>query len=358
MKKTLSLILALVMSMSLMTACSGGTSASSAAPAASSGAQSVAESSAAASAPAASTPAKKDKMVIAGIYKAGDQQWFIGEGAAAKKKALAMGASDFLFIDAKMNPDTYLQALDNAITQGVSGIIVCVPDQKLSAITVQKCAAANIPVIAADDQLLDDSGKQIAPWVGIDSYNIGQSMGQWTGKYIQDHKISGDDVGLLLLTMDQVSSCVPRTKGQYDTWMKTFPDWPANRVFRADYNGEQDKGYNAAAGIFTGNPKIKKWIIMTPNDEGAAGACRALEAAGLDKDAVVCGMGGYLGKLDFEKKEETCFKATAYIDYNAVGEATAEEMMNFLQKGTKIPEKFATPAKMATRENYKEIMGN
>ena len=31
-----------------------------------------------------------DKIVIAGIYKAGDQEWFIGEGEAAKKQALSM----------------------------------------------------------------------------------------------------------------------------------------------------------------------------------------------------------------------------------------------------------------------------
>lgn len=342
MKKAFSLFLAFIMLALVATSCSSKETAASTPPEV--------------TLPATS-PAGSDNIVIAGIYKSGDQEWFIGEGAAAKKTALEMGASDFLFIDAKMNPDTYLQALDNVIAQKVSGLIVCIPDQTLSSVTVQKCSEAGIPVIAADDPLADENGKQIAPWVGIDSYNIGQSMAEWTAQYVKDNGIEGDNVGLLLLTMDTVSSCVPRTEGQYDTWMKIFPDWPQERVFRADYNGEQDKGYNAAAGIFTANPQITKWIVMTPNDEGAAGACRALEAASLDKDAVVCGMGGYLGKLDFEKEEETCFKATAYIDYNSVGEATAEEMMNYILNGTEIPETFVTPAKMATRDNYKEIMG-
>lgn len=344
MKKAFSLILAFVLISALIVGC-GSTKAE----------NTATQASEAVEAPAAQ--ASNEKIVLAGIYKSGDQEWFIGEGAAAKKTALEMGASDFLFIDAKMNPDVYLQALDNVIAQNVSGLLVCIPDQTLSAITVQKCEEAGIPVIAADDPLTDENGNQLAPWVGIDSYNIGVSMGEWTSQYIIDHKIESDDVGLLLLTMDTVSSCVPRTEGQYDSWMEAFPDWPAERVFRADYNGEQDKGYNAAAGIFTANPQITKWVVMTPNDEGAAGACRALEAAGLDKEAVVCGMGGYLGKLDFEKEEETCFKATAYIDYNAVGEATAREMMEYILNGTEIPEKYATPAKMATRENYKEIIG-
>ena len=41
-------------------------------------------------------------IVIAGIYKSGDQQWFIGEGAAAEEKAKEMGASEFMYIDVKL----------------------------------------------------------------------------------------------------------------------------------------------------------------------------------------------------------------------------------------------------------------
>ncbi|MEM1484145.1 substrate-binding domain-containing protein [Oscillospiraceae bacterium PP1C4] len=302
------------------------------------------------------TTAPAKDIVIAGIYKAGDQQWFIGEGDAAKAKCLEMGAKDFMYIDAKMNPDTYLQALDNAITQGVSGILVCVPDQKLSAITVQKCKEAGIPVIAADDQLLDESGKMIAPWVGIDGKAIGVAVGEWTANYAKENKMTGDDAAVLYLTMDQVSSCVPRTEGQIESWGKVFPDWAAERTFKSDYNGEQDKAYNAAAGIFTANPQIKKWIVMTPNDEGAAGATRALEAAGLDKDAVVCGIGGYLAKLEFAKAEPSAFKATAFINYVDVGAYSAENMMNYLVAGVEIPKEFKTPAVMITKDNYVEIM--
>jgi len=133
-------------------------------------------------------------------------------------------------------------------------------------------------------------------------------------------------------------------------------DWKKENTFKSDYNGEQDKAYNAAAGIFTANPKIKKWIVMTPNDEGAAGATRALEAAGLDKDSVVCGIGGYLAKLEFAKAEPSAFKATAFINYVDVGAYSAENMMKFLNDGVEIPMEFKTPAVMITKDNYKEIM--
>lgn len=318
-----------------------------------------------AASPDASTPeqnsgsvsgGEKKDIIIAGIYKAGDQQWFIGEGEAAKAKALEMGAKDFMYIDAKMNPDTYLQALDNAITQGVSGILVCVPDQKLSAVTVQKCKDAGIPVIACDDPLTDETGKFIAPFVGIDAYAIGLACGEWSAQYAKDNGMTGDDVGVLFLTMDQVSSCVPRTQGQLESWKKAFPDWPESRIFKSDYNGETEKGFNAAAGIFTANPNIKKWIVMTPNDEGASGATRALEQAGVDKNSVVCGIGGYLAKLEFAKEEGSAFKATAFINYVDVGAYSAENMMNYLVNGIEIPADFRTPAVIVTKDNYVDIM--
>lgn len=300
---------------------------------------------------------KTDKdIVIAGIYKSGDQQWFIGEGAAAEEKVREMGASEFMYIDVKLNPDTYLQALDNAITQGVSGILVCVPDQNLSNVTLQKCEEAQIPVIACDDPLLDENGNFIAPFVGIDALAIGQACGEWSAGYAKENEMTGDDCGVLYLTANTISSCVPRTTGAKEKFEEALPAWPTERVFEADYDGSQEKGYNAAATIFTANPQIKNWIIMAINDEGAAGATRALEEAGLDSGSVVCGIGGYLAKLEFQKETPSAFRATAFINYVDVGAISAEELMNYILNGTEIPMDTRTPATIVTAENYIEVM--
>lgn len=301
------------------------------------------------------TSAQEDS-IIAGIYKSGDQQWFIGEGAAAESKVKEMGASDFMFIDAKMNPDTYLQALDNAITQGVSGILVCVPDQNLSNVTVQKCEEAGIPVIACDDPLQDENGEFLAPFVGIDALAIGEACGTWTAGYAKEKELTGDDTGVLYLTANTISSCVPRTTGAKAKFEEALPDWSAERVFEADYDGSQEKGYNAAATTFTANPQIKNWVIMTINDEGAAGATRALEEAGLDANSVVCGIGGYLAKLEFQKEGGSAFKATAFINYADVGAISAELLMKKIASGEEIPMDTRTPATIVTADNYIDIM--
>ena len=103
---------------------------------------------------ATAVPALADdaSLNIYGIYKAGDQTWFIDEGAAAQKAVEAAGGT-FTFVDAKMSPEECLKAIDNAIANHADGIVICVPDQTMSQSVVDKCSEAGIEVVAADDAL-------------------------------------------------------------------------------------------------------------------------------------------------------------------------------------------------------------
>jgi L-arabinose transport system substrate-binding protein len=332
-RKALSLIIGSILVVSLFTGCSNSSN-------------------------TAAAPDAKKKVVIAGIYKAGDQVWFIDEGKAAKKMALSMGASDFIYVDAKMNPDTYLQAVDNVIAQKVDGVVTCIPDQKLSQAVVDKLKAANIPVIAADDALQDESGKKIAPWVGINGEKIGQTNGEWMANYAKTNKLDTDsNAAVLLLTMDTVSSCVPRTKGELEKFKEVLPNYKDSSIFKADYDGTTDKGFNAAAAIYTAHPEIKKWMVMSANEEGAVGAVRALEQAGLDKASVVIGLGGYLAKDEF-KKSYSAMKAATYFSSDAVGGTSAKELMDNILNKKEIPAETAVDAIVVTKDNYQQVMGD
>ncbi len=351
MKKLLVLALVVMLALGALAACAPTATQ---APEATEAAEEASEAGAVEETAEVAEPAKD--IVIAGIYKSGDQQWFIGEGDAAAAKCKEMGASDFMYIDVKLDPDLYLQAIDNAITQGVAGILTCPPDQKLSSVVVQKCKDAGIPIVACDDALMDEKGEYIAPYVGIDALAIGKACGEWAANYAKENNMTGEDTGVLLLAADTVSSCVPRTDGARDVWMESFPDWPEDRMWRVDYTGPQDEAFDQAAATFTAHPEIKHWVIMAINDEGAAGATRALEQAGLDKDAVVVGIGGYLAKLEFKKEDYSAFKATAFINYVDVGQLSAENLMTSILKGSEIPMDSRTAAVIITEENYKDVM--
>lgn len=339
MKRVLSILLALTMAVASLAGCStdapSGAAAGSAAPAAAS---------------------KSGKMTVYGIYKAGDQSWFIDEGAAAKKAVEAAGG-EFIYVDAKMSPEEYLKAIDNAIANNASGVVTCIPDQTMSQSVVDKLSAANIPVIAADDALQDGSGKKLVPWVGIDAYAIGDTNGKWLADYAKKNDlVSKPDTGLLILTMDTVSSCVPRAKGEYDAFTKALPEFNSGKIFKADYDGTTDKGNTAAAAVFTAHPEIKTWLVTGANEEGTIGACRALESAGLDKHACVVGLGAYLAKDEFKKPGGSPMKAATYFSSDSIGAGSIQVLLDKIA-GKTVKEETAVSAEIVTPENYKKVMG-
>ena len=344
MKKVLAVLLSLALSIGMLAGCSTDDE-SSAAPAGSSAPGSEA------------SQGNGSKGVIYGIYKAGDQTWFIDEGDAAKKAAEAAGY-EFTYVDAKMSPEEYLKAIDNAIANHAAGIVTCVPDQTMSQAVVDKLKDADIPVVAADDALQSGDGTKLVPWVGIDAYKIGQANGEWLAKYAKDNDLVADpEVGLLLLTMDTVSSCVPRAQGELDKFTELNPDFDQSKIFKADYDGTTDKGNNAAAAVFTAHPEIKKWLVTGANEEGTVGAVRALESAGLDADACVVGLGAYMAKDEFKKESGSAMKAAAYFSSDSVGSGSIQVLLDII--GGKEPAmETAVPATVVTPETYQEVMGD
>ncbi|HOP02032.1 MAG TPA: substrate-binding domain-containing protein [Flexilinea sp.] len=304
-----------------------------------------------------SVSAEDNKLVVYGIYKAGDQTWFIDEGAAAKKAVEAAGG-EFIFVDAKMSPEEYLKAIDNAIANKATGIVTCIPDQTLSQAVVDKLQEAKIPVVAADDALQDADGKKLVPWVGINAYVIGEANGEWLANYAKENNLVTDpEVGLLILTMDTVSSCVPRAEGEYNKFTELLPEFDKSKIFKSDYDGTTEKGNIAASAIFTAHPEIKKWLVTGANEEGTIGAVRALESIGLDKDACVVGLGGYLAKDEFKKEGGSAMKAASYFSSDAVGTTSVKILLDIIA-GKEVPMETAVDAIMVTPENYIEVMGD
>lgn len=343
MKKLMAIALALMLCLTVFAGCSTD--------------EPAAPASTPASTPAAagSTPAPAAGGVIYGIYKAGDQTWFIDEGDAAKAAAEAAGYT-FTYVDAKMNPEEYLKAIDNAIANGAAGVVTCIPDQTMSQAAVDKLNEAGIPVVAADDAL-EVNGEKIAPWVGINAYKIGEANGEWLANYAKDNDLVGkEEVGLLLMTMDTVSSCVPRAEGEYDKFTELCPDFDTAKIFRADYDGTTDKGNTAAAAVITAHPEITTWLVTGANEEGCVGAARALESAGLDADACVVGLGGYMAKDEFKKEGGSCMKASAYFSAESVGAGSVEVLLDMIN-GKEPAMETAVDAVVVTPENYQEVMG-
>lgn len=356
-KRILATVMSLAMASAVLAGCSDGSSSSSSSTDAASTTAEAETTEAAEETADAEASSDGAGYNIYGIYKSGDQTWFLNEGEAAKGAVEAQGGT-FTYVDAKMSSEETLKAIDNAIANQADGIVICVPDQTMSQAVVTKCEEAGIAVVAADDGLEVD-GEKIAPWIGIDGYNIGLANGEWMANYVLDNDLAGDEsVGLLIMTMDTVSSCVPRTEGEYDKFKEMVPDYPEERIFYADYDGTTDKGNTTSAAVFTAHPEITTWLVMGANEEGTIGACRALETAGLDANACVVGLGAYLAKDEWNNKgaDGTCMKASCYFSENDIGAGSINLVIDVIE-GKEVEMSNAVPATVVTPENYKDVMG-
>ena len=294
------------------------------------------------------------QLIVYGIYKSGDQEWFINEGAAARATVEAAGGT-FFYIDVALEGQKELDAIDQAFANKADGIVTCTPDQTMSQAIVDKCAEYGIPVVANDDAL-EVNGEKIAPWVGIAGYNIGESCAEWMNEYIEANGLADDpSCGVMLLTMSTVSSCVPRTEGEYDVLSAKYPQFEeTKRLFYADYDGTTEKGNIVANDTITANPQITKWLVMGANEEGVIGAVRALETAGLDANSACIGMGAYMAPEEYEKG--SCLKASPYFSDVAIGTYAVNTLFAIID-GAEYSMETAVPAEITTPENYHEVLG-
>lgn len=292
---------------------------------------------------AVTAPAMAEGKNIVGIYKMGTATWFIQEGLASQKVVEDAG-NTWKYLDCNLNAATYMDLLNTVIADKVDGVLVCLPDQNLSQTTVDMLSEAGIPVIAVDDALETEDGTKLAPWVGIDGYNIGKTTGEWGVEYIKKNNLENDEsFGILLMTADTVSSCVPRTVGELDAIKEGLPDFPESRIFRADCDTSAEDGNQAANAVITGHPEIQKWLVLGVSDESSQGAARAIESAGLGANSMSVGLGGYLCFDEFENPD-SCFRAAAYFSALDIGGSAARFMLDYLENGTPIPETYAVGA--------------
>jgi len=304
---------------------------------------------------------KSDKELnLVLMVKRADEPWFQNEAKGFEDKCAELGVRGTI-MDNKMDPNTYLTNLDSAISQKVDGMAVVTPDQGMSETTVQKAKEANIPLVAVDDTLIDASGNSIAPYVGLENYEIGYQVGEWLAQQVSGEgwmKDSSVKVAVAAMTFDEVEGIKLRTDGSKKAILEKLDGITEDMIFEMNYKNTDAVGsQEAMQSLLTQHPEITNWIIYAGNDEGVVGAVRALEQVGKDQTSIGCGLGAGLAQGEFEKENETAFKASAYISSYNHGVLAAEALYNKIINNEKIPENTNSKGVIVTRDNYKEVMG-
>lgn len=351
MKKLTALLLALVMVLSLAACGAKETTPETKAPEAAAPVETKA--------PVEEAPAAPTSLNIYGIYKS-ESPYFVNEAASIEKALNDKGAEygievTWHFLNCDGDAEKYMTQIDTAIADNADAIVTCIPDQTMSEAVVAKCEAAGVLIVACDDPLKDGDNNKLAPWFGIDAYNIGYAAGEWMADYATENNMTEDEtVGVLYMTMNTTSSCVPRTEGEKQAMADKLSGAFDNRTYEVDYVTTMEDAYNGASAMIAGHPEIKSWLVMVASEQGALVVASAIENAGLADTSCVVTLGCDETTGHWEEGNYAVIRSAAYFSGKVVGKEAIVAVVEHLVNGTEIPMEYATPAVMVDPTNYKD----
>jgi ABC-type sugar transport system substrate-binding protein len=396
MKKTIGVVLAIALILTLA-ACSKGTAGTGGAVSPSAAAS--AEASAAASPSAVASPSTAAAPSTAGTQEKTEVGFFDKNTDYSKNprykvvymvqgvNVLNQGFSDafklwadrtnceYTFWSANNDSDLFVTTILTLKDQGISGVILD-PDSTINERVIEVANEAQLPYMAGMSALRDTSGKLVGPFVGFDFPMFGTLMAEWLIDYAKKTWNLTDFskvafVGVTMSTIPQLNDRVPAEK---DVWLKNFPDLEKNFMI-ADcvITGklDADTTYNLISPMMAKNAQYDYWLIAGSQDDWCDGAARAAESMGKADKSVVITMGGTGLIAHWDANEDSCWKAAiftaqpvysepifmalyAFMNGDATPESIWPEWVDH-SKGEKYASMLMTSYTL-TKDNYKEYM--
>ena len=297
MKKTIAVVMALLMTLTLFScAATGGTSAAPSGAAASSAkaaspsaaaSPSTSASSSGASAPSAAAPTAGGKETTGYLtdkfdhfsrkpvklaYICNDLSWAWNSAISAALDSFGKVLNySYQVISTNGNADLYMSSISTLADQGVQGIIVGI-DDSLSSRVYELCKEAKVAFIAESTPFRDGNGKNIWLSVQQDQYNNGAMVTKWLVDNYKNYwkdTIDPAKLGMLVLNYSVVSGINEREPGCKDVFLKAFPE-AKNNYFVGDLVTKGLAGFSAQGGneetatVISAHPEIKKMVCCRP----------------------------------------------------------------------------------------------
>ena len=317
--KKVNLFLALVMLLSVLSAC---------APAA------------APTEPAATAPSG-DQPIKIGLTMKFDDLWLTTLRDAMTAYAESQPGVELIAVDSKEDVATQLGQVENFVAQGVDAIII-IPANTDAADPMTKAAQdAGIPLVYVN-RIPSNLPEGVA-YVGSDSIQAGIMQAEWLAEKL------GGKGNVVIMNGDLAQEAAQkRTEGEKQVFA-TFPDIQIIKEDTASWDRAQ------------GLALMENWLstgdqidaVASNNDEMAIGALQAIEAAGLLGQILVGGVDASpdaLAEMDKGRLDVTVFQNAKGQGEGGIQAAIA------LARGETIEQITWIPFELVTPENYKDYM--
>jgi L-arabinose transport system substrate-binding protein len=303
---------------------------------------------------AAGQKEEEGAMKFAYVCKMLTHPWFIEEEKGIKARVEKLGL-DYVGVDANLDDEALMQAVDNVIGQGADALMIVVTQQSLGPAVVDKAREAGIPVITIDDTIMDSDGNPI-PHVGLPTVETGIMGGHALAKLAKERNFfaPGNVVKVMQIDMSFLSVVHDRTVGYKQALMEDLPLKDGDFIVQDSKTGMFEENLPVASAILNANPDVTHWIVTGINDDGAIAPLRIFEENGFPLENVLaCGLGGYIMSYEEFQKPHNSYIVTKLRPF-AEGEAAVQILYDYITEGKEMPRETLVPGVIVTKDNYEE----
>ncbi|HAT33205.1 MAG TPA: sugar ABC transporter [Janthinobacterium sp.] len=233
-----------------------------------------------------------DEPIVGLITKTDTNPFFVKMKEGAQHRAKLKGAK-LLTAAGRADGDNAGQvtAIENMVAAGAKAILITPSDSKAIVPAIKKARAQGVLVIALDSPT--DPQDATDALFATDNYKAGVLIGQYAkaafggkpAKIAMLDLFPGHPVGITRHNGFLSGFGTPGISAKTADLAK-----PADVVCMADSYGDQGKGQTAMENCLQKNPDIN--LVYTINEPAAAGAYKALKAAGKEKGVMIVSVDG------------------------------------------------------------------
>ena len=269
----------------------------------------------------------KESYKIAIIVKNTTNPFLLKSITGAEKAAADMGFECISLAPATQDSlEDQVKLIEDAITQGVQGIILHVIDSNGIMPAIRKCDEAGIPVACIGTPAANETFMR----TGVDYTETGETITKMVAE-----KIGGKGKLIILEGPPGAQNAQERLAGIHKA-LESYPDIEV--VASQTTNFKRTEGMQVTENLLQKYPDVS--AIIGCNDESSLGAIQALKAAGLDGKVIV-------GSFDGNQDGSAAIKdGEMYVTYDTDPYGStylaAAYIVQFLNDGT-MPPKYFVP---------------
>ncbi len=256
-------------------------------------------------------------------------------GGAASLRASATATEP---ID--LSPD---QHAEGPLVDAIDVLIATSVNARYDTLLLDRAQKRRIPVIAESNEL-----PEAKTTVAVDNYRAGYDLGQWAGRYLDQHGLA--PARLLDLTF-HLSNTQTRSQGFWDGLRSICPD--SSMVLSINAQSRYRTAYQLASDALTVHRDIN--VVFAINDSTARGAIHACRDLQLDPCKIVVLTFGLEGETLIEELRADQYCKAGLAMFPEIVSLTCIEAAIAAYNGQPLPDRFVTPHVVLTPHTVTEL---